>query len=381
MRLLMIVAMFSLMMAPASLLLAAVPLKVDELRKLALQARLDDAGRNGIALRMAALIEEADTASVKHEQRAVQESLLLLCDRDVYDTLQPSAIRAIDVALESHFSLDEISRDVRIDPVAYVYGYFNRDVTVDQIVQAGDLWRSLSLEERAPRYPAYIHLIDAVCKPLSMGMLDDGEDATRQALEYVTPLLKEMISQPPRPGTAFHEPTHPALILGPLYERWIDHPRLGGVMKRLIGGRDDLIEFLTGRLVSRQPDPLKFDKTEQQFFAYTGRYFANVLARLNARSAVDALRGSIEVYRKTGADAVTIHYTEGALIALGDESLRKRFEETTERNDKIETLVWLIRNGKGETVEYASRLLGAELQCPPRQALRRYFQNRLDEME
>ncbi len=352
------------------------PLDETAIMRLGLEARIDPQARNSKAQELAAMILNAKTEDVHSMMRPIQEALLLLCDRRIMPTLDRETIQMIDDALEKHITIEEIDRSVRLDRLSYVYGFFNHDATPKEIKKYRDQWNSLSLEERASRYPTYIHLIDLVCKPLSVGPLGSPEQ-TAEALELAAPLLKQMVTQPPRPGTAFHEPSHAALVLGPLYERWVDTKDYGAIIKNHLGGKDAFFDLLARQLVGAKPEPLKLGKMEQTFYAYTGRYLANTLARLNARSAVSTLEKSLQVYEQTGAQGSTIHYTNRALVALGDTGARAEFETTLAEGEGLNDLAWLARNGQGETLHYALKHLGARLNTDPAHAIKVYFERQL----
>ncbi|MBZ0256471.1 hypothetical protein K8I31_10435 [bacterium] len=344
--------------------------------RLGLEARIDPSVRNQRVKELAELISNEKTERVHEMMRPIQEALLLLCDRRVLPTLNRDAILAVNDALEKHITIEEVDRSVRLDRLSYVYGFFNLDATVDEITKYRDQWASFSKDEKAPRYPTYIHLIDLTCKPLSVGPLATP-DETARALEIVAPLLKQMAQQPPRPGTAFHEPSHAALVLGPLYERWADTEDYGAIIHKHLGSKEEFFAMLTQQLVGAQDEPLKLEKMEHAFYAYTGRYLANALARLNARSALPALKKSLEIYQQTGAPSATVHYTKRALVALGDKEARTKFENKLSQDRWMDDLIWLARNGQGETLQYALNQLGEQLNVDPSHALKAHFQAQL----
>ncbi|MDP8243343.1 MAG: hypothetical protein P9L94_04620 [Candidatus Hinthialibacter antarcticus] len=348
--------------------------------RLGLEARIDPQVRNQRAQELATMILNAKTETVHEQMRPIQEALLLLCDRRVMPTLERKTIQMIDDALEKHITIEEIDRSVRLDRLSYVYGFFNHDVSPKEIIKYREQWASLSLEEKASRYPTYIHLFDLVCKPLSVGPLDSPQE-TAQALELAAPLLKQMVTQPPRPGTAFHEPSHAALVLGPLYERWADTADYGAIIQKHLGSREAFQQMLTAQLVGAQDQPLKLEKMEHTFYAYSGRYLANALARLNARSAVPALKKTLDVYQQTGAAPASIQYTVRALVALGDKDARAEFEKTLAEGEGLNDLAWLARNGQGETLQYALNHLGKQLNVDPSHALKAYFETQLAAMK
>jgi len=347
-----------------------------QIRKLGLEARLHPELRDARMRELAARMTELGPDGVHPLQGDFQYALLLQCDPEIYDSLAPETIEAVDTALEGLFSLDDIDRDNHWEPLVYAYGFFNRDVTLESIQRVITKWEEFSDEEKAPRYPTYIHVIDAVCKPVSMGLVGDRA-TTGAVLGLVVPALKEQFLMPPMPGTAFHPPSHACLVLGPLYERWIDDPDFGPILRDHLGDRAAFEMLLASQLPGARDPEVTLSHTDYGFYAYIGSYLANTLARLNARSAVPALKRSMVVYTDHGAKGRVLAYTNRALLALGAEDERVVFEaqlnDPEQRDASVETLAWLARNGQGETRHFAEVHLGALLRCAPENALTEYF--------
>lgn len=350
------------------------------LERLALTARLHPKQAEAAVRQIAESLQSAagDKDNLQRRQGQYQNALLLLCDHDVIGSLSIEAREAVDDAIEAAIGFDEI-RAGGWDRLAYVYGFFNHDVTPQQIEAIAKGWRNMTEAQRQRMYPPYPHLIDAVCKPLTVAGLADDEQTDR-ALRVAIPLLKEHAMGKPKPGRAFHPPTHAALNLGAAYNRWHDDPTHGPLIRELLGDRQQFEQLLTGRLIGAQPAD-SLDRVAVGFYAYTGRYFANTLARLDARSAVPTLRRSLEVYRDKGVRGSTVRYTQRALVALGDAEQRRQLEAKLVANPQdqsvVRQLVWLCRNGRGETVQYAQGLLAKSLGCEPAEALNTHFARRL----
>ncbi len=353
-----------------------------EIRRLGLRARLYPEERDPAVQKLAgaiAVLSQSDRKLLEDLQKDFQEALLLVCDPDVYDTLSMETIHAVDDALEQAFTMDDINRDTTWEPLIYVYGFFNRDTSAAEIARVRDRWVAVPEEEREPYYPTYPHVIDAVTKPLAMGPLFNPEE-TGRALSVAVPMLRSMLVQSPLPGRAFHPPSHAALVLGPLYDRWAEDPALAVHVRTWLGSRAKCAALMAGQLVGSLPDRSGLQPFEYTFYAYTGRYLANALARFDAGEAVPALRESLAVYRAQGSSDATIAYTRRALVALGDETERAEFEESLASDDNVaavSTLVWLCRNGGGEARAYASGLLGKELNVAPEKALQTWFERQL----
>lgn len=352
----------------------------EKIRALGLEARLDPAVRDDRLLKVADAMRDWPAGTVHDLQSDFQYALLLNTDRSIYDTLAPGTIDAIDNALEGLFSLDDIDRSNRWEPLIYTYGFFNRDVSPAAIQTVLEQWHALSEAEKAPRYPTAIHVIDAVCKPVSMGPLGDTAD-TRAALELVLPALKKQFLQEPRPGTAFHPASHACLVLGPLYDRWASHPEFGDLVLEHLGPRPDFESMLASRLPGGLPEGPPKSHMEYGYYSYIGSYLANTLARLNARSALPALRNSLAIYQERGGQDRAASYTRRALIALGDPGERATFEgqmdNDAERDAAMRTARWLARNGVGETRDYGAKALGTLIGCAPDDALAMWFRQEL----
>ncbi|GMV93137.1 MAG: hypothetical protein AMXMBFR82_29150 [Candidatus Hydrogenedentota bacterium] len=352
---------------------------------LGLRARLYPEERDPAVQRLAksiAVLSASDKARLRELQQDFQEALLLVCDPEIYETLSTGTIEAVDTAIEGVVTMDDIKRDTEWEPLIYVYGFFNRDANAGEIVRIQDQWVSIPADEREPYYPTYPHAIDAVTKPLSMGPLFDPQETT-QALNVATLLLRAMLLQPPLPGRGFHVPSHAALVIGPLYERWENDVRLGVQVKQHLGTRDELEALMAGQLVGAQPDLANLDDDAFGFYAYTGRYLANGLARLDARVAVPALRQSLEIYRAHEAPETTIAYTERALAVLGDADARAQLETalTAGEDDALLTVVWICRNAQGEGRAYGCALLGEQMSVPADEALDAWFRRELEKAE
>lgn len=349
----------------------------EAIQHLGLDARLDTGNRDAHVQALAGIIAQlagADPARLHGLQRDVQEALLLVCDPPIFDTLSRETVEAVDHALEQVITLDEVSRSTRWEPLIYAYGFFNHDTSAEEIRRVWDVWVGMSDAERELAFPTYPHTIDAVCKPLSMGPLAPPAD-TREALAVALPALKALLLQVPAPGRAYHIPSHAALVLGPLHDRWAGTELAGDLIEQHLGNREEFAALLAGQLAGARPDRAELSEVEFGFYAYSGRYIANGLARFNERSIVLVLRASLEVYEARGGDATVLAYTRRALAALGDSTERAALESALENGDNnaIPTLVWLCRNGQGETLDYAERLLGMALGCPPDQTLATWF--------
>lgn len=342
-----------------------------------------DAGRRDQIVQQLAdairVLSRSDRNRLEHLQGAFQEALLLAADREVYDTLATETIEAVDNALEAVFDLSDIHRSTDWEPLIYVYGYFNRDVRSEDIRRVADLWRAIPHSEREPLYPTYPHVIDAVCKPLSMGELAAGD--TADALEAAIPALREQLLTPARPGRSFHSPSHASIVLAPMYDRWPEGSRERGIIERILGTREDFIRLLIGQIVGSIANPDTLPEYAYPFYAYSGRYIANALARLDARAAVGVLLRSVDVYEERARDPLAVAYTRRALVALGDnearEELRVRIANDQTQKDAVRELVWLCRNCHGEGLDFAQTTLARQLGVAPEMALRAYFENEL----
>jgi hypothetical protein len=345
-------------------------------KRLGLEARLHPDQRDAKAQQLAALIKDtaaADKDALFKAQGDVQYALMLLCDRGVLETLSRDTVESVDDALESAFTLDEYLAGNRWEAMCYVQGFLNHDVTAAEIRAVRSRWENMTPAERAPVYPTYVHVIDVVTKPLSVWALATPEETTA-ALEEAVPLLKSMLLQALERGTAFHPPSHAALVLGPLFERWENHP----VVTKHLGDRATFEALLTGRLVGAQPDHADFEPWQHAFFAYSGQYIANTLARMDVRSAVPTLQETLTIYQQTNARRRAIPYTQRALIALGDPTARAKLE--AKGPDAITTAVWLARNATGQGRAYGENLLGKLLNCSPEKALNLHLQQLLESL-
>lgn len=343
-----------------------------DIRALGLSARLDPAHRDARLQEIAGIMEQLPRERVLALQGDFQYALMLHVDEGIYDSLSPETIEAIDNALERCFTLDDIARDNTWEPLIYTYGFFNRDVSAGTIQEVLYEWSELPEEEKAPRYPTAIHVIDAVCKPVSMGPIGD-EATTGSILSIVVPAMKAQFLDEPKPGTAFHPPSHACLVLVPLYLRWAEHPVHGALIREHLGSRAEFEELLVSRLIGGLPDGVPESHMLYGYYGYIGAYLANALARLDARAAVPALRRSLQVYEERGKQGRASAYTRRALIALGDEASRAVLESQLKENPKadtvIDTAVWLARNGRGEARSYGEALLGKALGVDPEAAL------------
>lgn len=360
------------------------PVSGTQIRQWGLEARLDPAVRDVRIQAIAALLRDLPGEKVHELQGDVQYALLLQCDSEIYETLAPETIAAVDTGLEALFSLEDVDRSNHWEPLIYVYGYFNRDVTPAIIQDVIGQWDRLSEAEKAPRYPTYIHVIDAVTKPLSMGpLIEPG--TTRDAMAIVVPALKAQFLLPPAPGTAFHPPSHACLVLGPLYDRWIGDPENGALIREHLGTRAEFETLMASQLPGAPGRATPLSSVDYGYYAYIGSYLANTLARMDARSAVPALRRSLAIYEEHAAKGRVIAYTQRALLALADPEARAHFtaqvRDAAQRDDSIATAVWLARNGQGETAVYGREKLGDLLHCSATDALTTYFTMELDEIK
>lgn len=353
-----------------------------DIRRLGLATRLEPERRDDHVRKLAAMLSSMSKDAVFQLQRPFQEAFLLVCDADIRETLAPGTVEAVDGAIESVLTLEDIGGGTRWDALVYVYGFFNHDVTPDEIREARETWENTPMDERARIYPSYIHLIDAACKPLSVGPLRTA-DETREALETAVPLLASMVEQPPRPGTAFHEPTHAALILPPMYERWAGSDEFGAPFRERWKNREAFAGWLADRLVGSLENRMDLGEMEYRFYFYTARYIANALARLGDPSAIPALRATFEVCVAKNAPASTVAYVRRALTALGDADEREALERSVEDSagNALDTAVWLIRNAKGEGREYGEALAAEILGCAPREAMMVYFRQQWNALE
>jgi hypothetical protein len=352
-------------------------------RALGINARINPESRDAAILQIAETLH--DLAAKKPDdlrriQFTFQTALLLSCDRDIYETLQPETIEAVDNALESIFTIEDVTRDLRWEPLVYAYGFFNRDVTAAEIIEVRNATDALSDDRRQRMYSIYPHGFDALAKPLSLGHLADPTQ-TLPALEIVVPMLRDIILEEAKPGRAFHPPTHALLVLSAIYDYWEDHP---GPERDLVlqhlGTRDEFIAMLSSRVLGGLPDPDNLPDFHYGFYAYCGQYYANAFARMDARETVDVLKKSIPLYEAHVSHPSLIAYTKRALVSLGDSDERAEIEtllDTDENTRAVGDLVWIIRNVQGEGKTYAMNTLAKHLGCTPREALIAYFEDQL----
>jgi len=347
------------------------------IRFMGIEARLDAERRDELVVHLAGQMAELavhEPALLESLQRDYQYALMHVVEPAIYDTLAPETIDAVDDALEGLFDLAEISRSNDFEPLIYAYGFFNRDVTPETIRTVIAHWDTLDERERAPVYPMYPHTIDAVTKPLSMGPLATPED-TAEGLRIAVPALKRLYTTKPGPGRRFHVPTHAALVLGPLYERWHDDPEHGTYIREELGGRDAFTAFMTGQLAGALEEPDALGRMELAFYGYSNRYTANALARLGAEAAIPALRKTKALFAENAPDAALDAYILRALVTLGDEEARAAFEAMAD-NEALPIAEWLLRNGKEEAMAYARREVAKRLECEPDEALKALYARR-----
>ena len=126
-----------------------------QIRVLGLEARLDPTIRDAHLQQIAAHMGAMDAESVHAIQGDFQYALMLMADPEIYDTLHPESIEAVDNALESLFDLAAIDRDNHWEPLVYAYGFFNRDVTIETIREVVGRWEALSDSEIRPATPVW----------------------------------------------------------------------------------------------------------------------------------------------------------------------------------------------------------------------------------
>ncbi len=345
------------------------------IRFMGVEARLNPERRDEVIRHLAGQMQELgihEPQLLEALQREYQYALMHVAEPAIYDTLAPETIDAVDDALEALFDLSEISRSNRYEPLVYAYGFFNRDVTPAAMRQVIEQWEALSERERAPLYPTYIHTIDAVTKPLSMGPLAN-EAATSEALRIAVPMLKQLFMTEPGPGTKFHVPTHAALVLGPLWERWHDHPEHASYIREQLGEREAFAAFMTGQLASTRENADEMGPMELRVYGYSNRYTANALARLGVVEALPALLQTRALFAEALPDERLDSYMERALITLGDPCARARFESMSD-GAALPIAEWLVRNGQEEARAYGLRQLAARLDCPPEEALAKLYE-------
>jgi hypothetical protein len=354
-----------------------------EVRALGIRARIEPDNRDRLLVELATILTELgekDERALRAIQGAFQYALLLACDRDIYDTLKSATIEAVDNALERLFTIEDIKPDLRWEDLVYVYGFFNRDVTVEEIAEVRDTIDSLSENRRKQMYPVYPHAFDALFKPLAMGPLTDA-GRTADALKVAIPVLKDAIVAEAERGYAFHPPSHAVIVIAPMYDRWADAdgPE-GAVVRELLGTREDFVDLLKSRVVGGVPSPDDLPRFHYDFYANDGAYFANAFARIDARGAVDVLKRSLGIYAEQIGDSYVMAYTRRALVALGDPEARATLENalSSANNAKaLDTLVWICRNARGEGKTYAEDQLAGQLGCTPTEALEVYLKRQL----
>lgn len=348
-----------------------------------IQARIDPEERDRLIVEIAAELEALgaeDEKGLRSIQFTFQYALLLSCDPGIYETLKPETIEAVDNALESLFTIEDISRDLRWEPLVYAYGFFNRDLTVDDIVRVRDSIRALPDDKRERMYPIYPHGFDALVKPLAMGHLTDPSQ-TAKALRAAIPLLKEVVMGEAKPGRAFHPPSHAVIVIAPIYDRWANTKGPEGeVVRELLGTRSEFVAMLESGMVGGVPTPRELQDFQYRFYAFDGQYFANALARIDAREAIDTLKLSLEIYEENVSHPSLISYTQRALVTLGDPEARAVLEESlagAKPESAVDTLAWICRNAQGEGKTYAEKRLAVYLDSKPDKALNVYLKRQL----
>jgi hypothetical protein len=340
-----------------------------------------------IALRLQAL-NQVDRDKLKKIQGAFQEALMQFTDLDVIITLDLRSVEEIDNALESIFTLDDIRNGYEWNSLAYVYGYFNHDVTLEEIKTVSNGWDELSDEEKAKQFPTYIHAIDAVVKPLAYWEQPSRREMIN-CLDAAVPLLNKILNQEPASGTAFHAPSHAMLILGDMYMRWEQGTKFweGDSMyiarpTRYIGAKQAFGKLLNSMCIGSLENPDSLCKDEYRFYAVREYYIANTLARINWRFngvSAEIMKKSLAIYEKQGGAEKTIHAIKRCMIALHDNETRETFAEKP--MDHVEDFVWIIRNGKLEAVTYAETMLAHEIGCPVDKAMEFYYKQLISDVK
>jgi len=232
----------------------------------------------------------------------------------------------------------------------------------------------MSASERDPVYPSFVHLGDRVAKPVSV-MRSREPEAMAELLAESIDLLLLFLDQPIAPGRAYHPPTHAAMVLGPLLDRFGDDPVHGALVHDRLGKRDDFIEHLIAMLPGAQADPAGMDEVEYIWRRYVGTFLANVLVRLDARAALPELRATLDLWQARGATEPAIAGTTRALAGLGELGAR----EELLASDEPKPLLWLARYGTGEGQQWARRSLRPLLPGAPEDPLRAMWQATLVE--
>ncbi len=333
-------------------------------------------------------LNEVDRGKLKSMQKTFQEALLLFTDFEVLfrhdmekELLHRGSIEAVDDALESVFTLEDIRSGYEWNDLAYVYGFFNHDVPVDDIKRVREGWETMPEEERAKQYPTYIHLIDAVVKPLAYWEKDSRREMNT-ALEEALPLLHDMLFMEPKPGRAFHAPSHAALITAPMYIRWFHEAGYNSRLTRTIGAKTIYGAKLIDLLLGHHPNPEEMKPDEYKFYTVREYYLANALARLNWRyngKTSERLHKSLEVFQQRGDAERTIHAVERCMAALKDKDIREKWEK--DPLQYVDDYVWIIRNGKQEAVTYATNMLASVMGCPVDKAFELYYKQKISDMQ
>lgn len=332
-----------------------------------------------IAIRMLAL-NQVDRDKLKTMQQAFQDALMQFTFLEDFIKINRNSIEEVDNALESIFTLEDIKNGYEWNSLAYVYGYFNHDVTAEEIQQVSDGWDQLSEEEKAKQFPTYVHLIDAVVKPLAYWEQPSKREMLN-ALDAGVPLLKKLLTQEPAPGTAFHAPSHALIILGDMYMRWEQNSKYWendsmyiARPTRYIGAKQVFAQQLNSMCIGSVENPDSLSKDEYRFYAVREYYLANTLARINWRFngvTSDILRKSLSVYEKQGGAEKTIHAIKRCMASLKDKEIREEFSRNS--IDHVEDYMWIIRNGKLEAVTYGTKMLAGLIGCPVDKAVELYY--------
>ncbi len=314
-----------------------------------------DAGERDAALQAAAELltqVSADKERTLRLQNAFQTAFLLCLDPPLFATLAPETVAAIDQAIETCFTLEELGTGDRWDPLAYAWGYFNHNLTADEMAAIRDRWAAIPVAERNPHYPYFIHIIDAAVKPLATIPLDDPE-RVRPLVEVGLPMLVELLDQPVAEGYAFHPPSHAVIIVGQIHEHLSASPTLRPLVEQHLGDREAMLARLTDSLVGGKGDPAALSETEWRFHTYIGRYSVNALARLGDTAALPAIEQTLGAFAQREANRGVLAYTRRAAAALGNAELRGELSDAD--------LLWIARNCTGEPREFAETRLRQSL--------------------
>lgn len=325
-------------------------------------------------------LNQVDRDKLKKLQEAFQESLLQFTGDKIISDLDRMWVEEIDNALEAVFTLDDIRKGYEWNSLVYVYGYFNHDITVKEIQDIANEWYHMPEEEKAKQFPTYIHLIDAVVKPLAYWEQPVLSE-TLDRLEVGVSLLANILKQEPAPGTAFHAPSHGLIISAAMYNRFQNKTMYSSRLTKNIGVKAVYGELLNSLSIGAHPDPGSIEKDLYRFYMVREYYAANALARLNWRFngvTSDILRKSLEIYEKQGGAEKTIHAVHRCMVALKDANARKEFESNLD--NRIEDLVWIINNGKDEAVDYATIMLAKAMNCPVDKAVELYYKQIISDL-